>query len=178
MRRPDLDSLKRSALAYLARYAASRSMLRDVLGRRVRRWARATGAEADAVEAAMRAADEAVDAAARAGLVDDARFAAGRTATLARRGWPERRIKAALGQKGVDGETARMALAEAALDDATAARRFAARRRLGPWRSAEARAERREKDIAAMMRAGFSLSHARAAIDDTVSGHSSDEMDG
>lgn len=178
MRRPDIDSLKRSALAYLARYAASRAMLREVLGRRVRRWARATGAAEDGVAAALHAADEAVEAAARAGLVDDARFAAGRTATLVRRGWPERRIRAALGQKGIDGETARTALAEAELDDSAAAWRFAARRRLGPWRSAGARAERREKDIAAMMRAGFSLTHARAAIDDTVSEHSSDEMDG
>lgn len=163
-RKPDVDSLKRSALAYLERYAASRAMLREVLTRRVRRWARLAGAEAEAVAAAMRAVDEAVAAAARAGLVDDARFAGGRTATLARRGWPARRIRAALNQKGIDGTTAEAALAAAELDDAAAARRFAERRRLGPWRTRD-RAERREKDIAALMRAGFSLIHARAAVD-------------
>ena len=163
-RKPDVDSLKRSALAYLERYAASRAMLREVLTRRVRRWARLAGAEAEAVAAAMRAVDEAVAAAARAGLVDDARFAGARTATLVRKGWPARRIRAALNQKGIDGTTAEAALAAAELDDAAAARRFAERRRLGPWRTRD-RAERREKDIAALMRVGFSLTHARAAVD-------------
>ena len=164
-RKPDVDSLKRSAIAYLERYAASRAMLREVLIRRVRRWARLTEADSEAVAAAMAAADEAAAAAARAGLVDDARFAGGRTATLARRGWPARRIRAALNQKGIDGATAAAAMEAAGLDDAAAARRFAARRRLGPWRAPEKRAERREKDIAAMMRAGFPLALAREAID-------------
>ncbi|MFT3809037.1 MAG: RecX family transcriptional regulator [Micropepsaceae bacterium] len=164
-RKPTLDRLKASALAYLTRYAASRAMLRAVLVRRVTRWARATGAEAEAIAEAMRAVDEAVATSVRAGLVDDARFAGARTATLVRKGWPARRIKAALSQKGIDGVTAAAAVEAAATDDAAAARRFAERRRLGPWRAAERRAERREKDIAALMRAGFSLSHARAAVD-------------
>lgn len=175
MRRPDIDSLKRSALAYLTRYAASEMMLRDVLTRRVRNWARRTGADADAIAAAQPAIVEAVAASLRAGLLDDARFAAGRTATLKRRGWPERRIRAAIAQKGVDGETAAIAIEAAGLDDAAAARRFAERRRLGPWRLRD-RAERREKDIAALVRAGFSLRHARAAIDDAVSEHACDDM--
>lgn len=163
-RKPTEDSLKRSAIAYLERYAASQAMLRAVLGRRVARWARLTAAEPEAVAEAMAAADAAVAAAARAGLVDDARFAAGRTATLKRRGWPARRIRMAITQKGIDGATASAAMEAAELDDEAAARRFAERRRLGPWRMRD-RAEKREKDIAALMRAGFSLSHARAAVD-------------
>ena len=55
-RKPDVDSLKRSALAYLERYAASRAMLREVLIRRVRRWARLAGAEAEAVARVLLAA--------------------------------------------------------------------------------------------------------------------------
>lgn len=173
---PGLESLKRSAVAYLERYAASQAMLRAVLKRRVQRWARLTGAEAGAVAAKMGLADEAVAVAARAGLVDDARFAGARTATLVRKGWPARRIGAALAQKGVSRETAAAALEAAALDDGAAARRFAERRRLGPWRiSAEKRAEKREKDIAALMRTGFSLSHARAAIDGSAGGEHGDE---
>lgn len=99
-----------------------------------------------------------------AGLVDDAAFAAGRTATLRRRGWPERRIRMALGQKGVAAPLVDAAIAADDGDDESAALRFAARRRLGPWRGAN-RAEKRDKDIAAMMRAGFSLTLARQAID-------------
>lgn len=185
-RKPTLDSLKRSAAAYLERYAASAAMLRAVLERRVRRWARASGAEAEAERALSALVDEAVAVSARAGLVDDVRFAQARTATLIRKGWPERRIRAALGQKGVAAETAAAALAAAELDDAAAARRFAERRRLGPWRDSgrdsgrdpARRAERREKDIAALMRAGFSHGHARAAIDggDAVTENSSDKL--
>jgi regulatory protein len=177
-KKPTLESLTRSAIAYLERYSASRAMLREVLTRRVRRWARAAGAESGAVEAVMGLVDEVAARSARAGLVDDARFAGARTATLVRKGWPERRIRAALAQKGLDGETVQTALAAAELDDEAAAHRFAARRRLGPWRTAEARGERRERDIAAMMRAGFSLGHARAAVDavDAVTGHGSDNL--
>lgn len=190
-RKPTPESLKRSAVAYLERYAASRAMLRAVLMRRVARWARLTGAGAraeagaeaeaeaetgaEAIAALSDAVDDAVAAAARAGLVDDARFAAGRTATLARRGWPARRIRAALGQKGLDGDTVSAALEAAEIDDAAAARRFAQRRRLGPWRTGDDRAERREKDIAALMRAGFSLALAREAVDGAaVDGEASD----
>ncbi len=188
-RKPTPESLKRSAVAYLERYAASRAMLRAVLMRRVARWARLTGAGAraeagaeaeaetgaEAIAALSDAVDDAVAAAARAGLVDDARFAAGRTATLARRGWPARRIRAALGQKGLDGDTVSAALGAAEIDDEAAARRFAQRRRLGPWRTDDTRAERRDKDIAALMRAGFSLALARSAVDEAaVDGEASD----
>lgn len=179
VRQPTADSLKRAAIAYVERYAASQAMLRAVLRRRVMRWSRMAEPppDSDAVAAAMAAVEEAVAAAARSGLVDDARFAAGRTQTLIRKGWPQRRIRASLSQKGVGAEIAAAAMAAAEADDEIAARRFAQRRRLGPWRmSAETRAAKREKDIAAMMRAGFSLTHARMAIEDTVTGNASDKL--
>ena len=46
-----------------------------------------------------------------------------------------------------------------------AARRTARRRRLGPWRGEDQRAARREKDLAALARAGFSYSVAKTVID-------------
>jgi regulatory protein len=157
----DLAYLKRAAAAYLARYAASAAQLERVLQRRVAKRCRISGADpADHAETVKAA----VAFCAGAGLVDDAAFAAGRTATLAQRGWPERRIRAALAQKGVTREAAEAALAKAEIDDAAAARRFAERRRLGPFRPPDARAEKRDKDIAAMMRAGFGFELARATI--------------
>jgi regulatory protein len=128
----------------------------------VRTWARAHPEED--IDARLPLVDEAVAACIAAGLVDDAAFAAGRTATLRRRGWPERRIRMALRQKGVATPLVDAAIAADDGDDASAAHRFAARRRLGPWRGGN-RAEKRDKDIAAMMRAGFSLTLARQAID-------------
>lgn len=157
----DLAYLKRAAAAYLARYAASAAQLERVLERRVAKRCRISGADPAVHAETVKAA---VAFCVGAGLVDDAAFAAGRTATLAQRGWPERRIRAALAQKGVARETAEAALAGAEIDDAAAARRFAERRRLGPFRPPGVRAEKRDKDIAAMMRAGFGFELARATI--------------
>jgi len=46
-----------------------------------------------------------------------------------------------------------------------AAARLARKRRLGPWRAAEGRREARERDLAALARAGFSYDVALAVID-------------
>lgn len=159
-------NLKAAAAHYLGRYASSAENLKRVLARRVQRWVRLSGNAAP--DDAAQQIEEAVAAAMRAGLIDDAAFAAGRARTLRQRGWGARRISAALKQKGV-GKTE----IDAALNGDTeemeeaAALRFAERRRLGPWRPAGARAEKRQKDIAALMRAGFGLSLARKVIDTT-----------
>ena len=50
-----------------------------------------------------------------------------------------------------------------------AARIAARRKRLGPWSRGD-RAAQRQKDIAALARAGFSLAIARAVIDDAGEG--------
>lgn len=160
MRKLDPPTLKRAAIAYLGRYAASASHLRSVLARKAVRWRRLHRGDAEGDGAMIEAA---VAALAEAGLVDDAAYAATKTASLAHRGWPARRIAQGLAAKGVGRETIAAALSEA--DDAAAAQRFARKRRLGPWRGEGERAARREKDIAAMLRAGFSHALARQTID-------------
>ena len=108
--------------------------------------------------------------------VDDAAFARARAATLHGRGLPLRAIAQKLRQKGLsqsDIDAAVTALAEDAETDAgdtraldrAAARAYARRRRLGPWRAATRRAEMRERDLAALARAGFSYGTAREVID-------------
>jgi regulatory protein len=52
-------------------------------------------------------------------------------------------------------------------DDDTAAWRYARRRRLGPYRTKE-RAEKRERDVAALCRAGFGFSLAAKVIDGSL----------
>ena len=47
----------------------------------------------------------------------------------------------------------------------TAARNYARRRRFGPWRNADEREARRDRDLAAMARAGFSFQMAQRVID-------------
>jgi regulatory protein len=58
------------------------------------------------------AAEEALDVLARAGLVDDARVARNRAEALARRGYGDVAIRAALAQHGVENEPAAAAVAE------------------------------------------------------------------
>lgn len=149
-------------------------MLRRVLARRVEKRALARGEEpaahADLIE-------ETIARALRAGLLDDARFAAARLATLRRRGTSTRRAGAALAAKGVEREVVEAVLAREQDErgrpeddpDETAERRaalsYARRRRLGPYRPVETRAAHRERDLAALARAGFAYPLAREIVD-------------
>jgi regulatory protein len=104
--------------------------------------------------------------------LDDAAFARVRALRLHGRGKSVRAIRAELTQKGVaemEIGAALAALAEETPEDSPpdleAAKRTAKRRRLGPWRPEDQRFERREKDLAALARAGFSYSVAKQVID-------------
>lgn len=162
------ERLEKSALAYLERYASSAAHLRRVLMRRVDRSARAHGT--DRAEGAAHV-DALIARYRSAGLLDDARFAEGRIVSLRRQGASARKIKAALKVKGVAdavidgalGDHAARAGRAGAADDLAAALALARRRRLGPYRMAD-RAENRERDLAALGRAGFSYETARRVV--------------
>ena len=74
-----------------------------------------------------------------------------------------------LRQKGVAQSDIAAALAtieaEYADSELAAACRYARRRRLGPYRLPETRGDRRERDLAALGRAGFGYATARRVID-------------
>ena len=103
-----------------------------------------------------------------AGLLDDAAYAETRAHTLHRRGVPPRLIRHRLLQKGVDDPVVAAALetvtAAAGEPELSAAVNLARRRRLGPFRAA-ARAANRERDLAALARAGFTFEVARRVIE-------------
>ncbi len=166
------QSLENAALAYLGRFAATAHSLEAVLMRRVYRSARfhdsdpAEGAElVSAIIARYR----------EAGLVDDGAFAEARAKTLFARGTALRTIALKLKQKGVGDAEIEAALARLADDAAegagdadslnrVAAQAYARRRRLGPWRKGPAREGVRDRDLAALARAGFSYALAREVI--------------
>lgn len=163
------ERLDKAALAYIERYASSAAHLRRVLMRRVDRSVRAHGTDRAAGAAQV---DALIERYRRAGLIDDARFAEGRIASLRRQGASARKIKAALKVKGVDGAIVDRALGDHAAragragdaDDLAAALALARRRRLGPYRMAN-RDENRERDLAALGRSGFSYETARRVIE-------------
>lgn len=163
--------LERAALHYLERYSASTEMLRRTLARRVQKRARARGEDpehfADLVTAT-------VARAVSAGLVDDARFADTRLATLRRRGTSTRGVSAKLAAKGVPRDVVEAAMlaerdalpdGEADAIEEQAAQAYAKRRRLGPYSRPDQRATHRDRDLAALARAGFAYSLARRMVD-------------
>lgn len=100
----------------------------------------------------------------RIGMIDDKGYAERRAATLSRRGHSASRIALDLRSRGVDADLTHSAIFETETTDAERARHLAQRKRLGPWRMA-ARAENRDKDVARLCRAGFSLGLAKSVID-------------
>ncbi len=156
--------LFRAASHYLERYASTQANLRRVLERKVMRRAHARGEEAAGFEPLI---EETVARFVELKLLDDRSFAEARLASLRRRGTSQRQSAAKLAEKGVDRETVAAVMAVDETDEAEAARRLAKRRRLGPHRLRD-REERRDRDVAALMRAGFSFPHAAAAIDEEL----------
>ncbi|MBN42621.1 MAG: regulator [Alphaproteobacteria bacterium] len=158
------ERLRKAALAHIDRYATSSDNLRDVLMRRIHRSVRLHGTDPDR---ASGWADEIVADLVARNLVNDRQYAENRALSLYRRGTSRRKIEMYLRTKGVgpaDITEALVALEETDPDsEFTAACRHAQRRRLGPWRR-ENRLARRDNDLAAMARAGFSYGIASQVI--------------
>lgn len=153
--------LFRAAAYYLERYSSSSGNLRRVLQRKVLKRTRERGEEPGGFDTLV---DETVAHFVELRLLDDKAYAEARVATLRRKGTSLGRTRMKLIEKGVDAETAQAALGLDETPEAEAAQRLVRRRRLGPYRLRE-RAERRDRDIAAVMRAGFSFRDAAAAVD-------------
>jgi len=152
----DASRLEELALAYVARFATSAAKLEAYLARKLRErgW---EGEEAPPLAALV----------ARfvvAGYVDDAAFARARSGSLLRRGYGVRRIEQALHAAGIDEDERKAARAGAAAQR-EAALTLARRRGLGPFGKQAPDRARREKQIAAMLRAGHALDSARELVD-------------
>jgi regulatory protein len=101
-------------------------------------------------------------------LLDDRAYAEARVRTLHRRGDSARLITAKLRAKDLDPDVIEAALAALAEDVAEpeleAAAALARRRRLGPYRTSAHKGSR-NKDLAALARAGFAYDVARRVIE-------------
>ncbi|MCZ6764406.1 MAG: RecX family transcriptional regulator [Alphaproteobacteria bacterium] len=160
--------LQARALAYLSRYASSSENLRRVLERAVRR--AACHHETDRA-AAAETITGLIAKFERAGILDDNAYAEARVRSLHRGGASRAKIAAQMAQKGVPREAVERAMSALEKErpgadlDLDAAWRYAKRRRFGPYRDPDRRAERRERDLAAMARTGFSVAVALKVID-------------
>lgn len=158
--------LENAALHYLERFAASSAGLRRVLLRKVDRSVAHWGGErADH----LAAVDAVIVKLTGLGYLNDQAFAEMKTRSLHRQGKGSRAIRATLAAKGVASDLAEQAMdtltAEHAEPDLAAAVKLARKRRLGPFRPPENRAETRAKDMAALARSGFDFDTVRRVID-------------
>lgn len=158
----DRAKLEELALTYLALFATSSAKLEAYLQRKIRERGVAEGAEPLDVASLVERMVE-------LRYVDDAAFARTRASGLLRKGYGARRVDQALRAAGIDQE-----LREDAAPEEAAARRaalaLARKRGFGPFGAFGDKSEgldraKREKQIAAMIRAGHGFDAARALVD-------------
>ena len=158
--------LNNVALQYVSRYSATTDSLRKLLMRRVEASARAHGT--DPKEGAIWI-EALVTKFQKLGYLNDHAYAKGRARSLLARGNSTRAVAMKLKGKGVDIKNIKIALEAARVDtpnlDLAAAAALARRRRLGPYRRNVAREERRDRDLAALARAGFPYDVAKRIIE-------------
>lgn len=156
------QSIYNRAVHYLERYAASVAGVRAVLQRSVKRAERRGDTvppqTPEWIEAVLQ---KLIDSK----LLDDALFAETKVRSLRRAGASAHKVKQKLAVKGVPGALVDEALAsEDVEDDLEAAIIYARKKRLGPYTTRGDRAGLRDKQIASLARAGFSLTIARKIV--------------
>lgn len=168
----DRAGLEELALSYVARFATSAARLERYLARKLRErgWDGEGAGEGsgggEGKDEGGAAPDIAAIVARHVGLghIDDAAFARGKAGSLLRRGYGPRRVAQALGEAGI----AAAIRHDIAPDEAArrrAALALARKRRFGPFGGAPPDRAAREKQIAAMLRAGHMLADARELVD-------------
>ncbi len=148
--------LEELALAYVARFAISEAKLRSYLRRKLRE----RGWESDEEPPV----EELVERYVSLGYVDDKSFARAKAAGLQRRGYGPRRVEQALGAAGIEPDIRdELRMGEAAARKAALA--MVRKRGFGPFGMDCPDRKQREKQIAALLRAGHSLDTARQLVD-------------
>jgi regulatory protein len=150
---PKLEEL---ALAYVARFATSARKVEQYLARKLRErgWEGERPADPRAI----------VDRFVELGYIDDEAWARAKSGGLLRRGYGTRRVDQTLDAAGI-AEEIRAEVRAGEAEERRAAVALASRRRFGPWGADAADRDKRQKQIAAMLRAGHGFDAARAVID-------------
>lgn len=151
------ERLHELALFYVGKFATTRAKLTAYLNRKLRERGWDGEGPPDV--------DRLVERLAASGLVDDALYALSKSRSLSERGYGAARVRQSLRAAGVDEEDGAAAHELAADEAASAALRFARRRRIGPFADAAPDRAGRERALAAMIRAGHGFELAKAVVD-------------
>ncbi len=158
----DSVTLQELALTYVARFATSAAKLERYLRRKLRERGWDGEREPDLAAFAARYVE--------LGYVDDEAYARAKTGGLLRRGYGPRRVRQALIEAGI-GEAVQAETRPGEAAERRAALALARKRGFGPFGpkdengAVELDRARREKQIAAMLRAGHPLDSAREMVD-------------
>jgi regulatory protein len=152
----DAARLDELALTYVARFATSAAKLERYLRRKLRE--RSWDGEREPDLAAL------VSRYVELGYVDDAAFARAKSGGLLRRGFGPRRVNEALREAGIV-EAIREEVRPGEGMERRAALAMARKRGFGPFGREPLDRDRRQKQIAAMLRAGHPLDSAREMVD-------------
>lgn len=146
------------ALAYVARFSTTSTKLETYLARKLRErgWDEESGPMPDPAAISARFVE--------LGYIDDAAYARAKAGGLLRRGYGPRRISQALNAAGIDPE-GRADAGPDASGERQAALVMVRKRRFGPFGTDPLDRKQREKQIAAMLRAGHRLDNVCALID-------------
>ncbi len=164
------DLIQELALSYVARFATTSAKLESYLSRKLRERGWSEGQEKGPNPDDCRDSGNWPDLSAisarfvELGYIDDEAYARSRSGGLLRRGYGPRRVSQALHQAGVD-ENIRNSVAPGELAIRRSALALARKRGFGPFAAEPPERERREKQIAAMLRAGHGFDAIRAIMD-------------
>ena len=150
------QKLEELALAYVARFASSAAKVEQYLLRKLRErgWEGDSAPDPRAI----------VDRFAELGYIDDEAWARAKGTSLLRRGYGVRRVDQTLSAAGIDAPLREEVRADER-EQRRAAIAYGMRRRLGPWSKEKPDRAAREKQIAAMLRAGHGFAFACAVVD-------------
>ena len=145
--------LKNIGLYYLQRFETSSDNLRSVLQRRVDAYAKEnpTWNKQEAYQWIENILEEFI----QLHYLDDVRFAEIKINDYLRAGKSARYIQNKLRQKGISALKVETLLSEKEYNPLETALKFAERKKIGPYRSAQTRREYRQKDMGSLVRAGF-----------------------
>lgn len=153
-----LDSarLEELAVSYVARFSTTQAKLEAYLRRKLRErgWDDESHPRIEEISARY----------VELGYVDDAAYARSKASSLLSRGYGSRRVDQALYAAGIDQPT-RSDNAPDVARQREAALVMARKRRFGPFFIGKLERDRREKQVAAMLRAGHGFDCVRAIID-------------
>lgn len=153
----DAERLRALAIRYVGRYATTRHKLSQYLARKLRERGWADEGEAD-IAALVARMDE-------LGFVDDEAYAGAKARALTGRGYGARRVGQALYEAGVNESDREEAERDTRAAAFASARTFARKRRIGAYASQAADPDRRQKQIAAFLRAGHDFRLARLFVE-------------